>query len=429
MAIGDILSGLLGKTSIFRQFFVWNVLGAVVNAKLDPFLTELQDAANADHPIKPLSPSDLADMVVRGVVGQDWATGEAAKAGISKELFALMVTNTGEPPSIIDMLMLMRRGLTTRDSVIHAIKQSRVKNEWIDTVLELGLQIPTPTDILRATLEGQVDLEGGKALYEQLGGDPRYFKLMYDTEGSAPTPDQAAIFARRGLMPWTGTGPDAVSFDQAFLEGPWRNKWKDVYQAGTSYLPPPRTVTAMFGAGSLSRELAAKLLTEQGLTPELVDAYLVDGHSVKVAKAKDVALGVIRQLYIDQAIDEAKATTMLNGLGFYAEEAAFEILTWQMEREQKYLTTAIGTTHTQYINHRIDETTASSLLDSFQVPAAQRDSLLALWTQEATAKVVLLTAAEIKKANRDGLFTDQEALAKLIQRGYSSDDAIIYLTI
>ena len=108
----------------------------------------------------------------------------------------------GEPPSALDMLQLMRRGKVTRDEVVKAVKQSRIKNEWIDTILELGIEVPTPTDILRATLQGQIGHEDGRALYQKLGGDPEYFQLMFNTEGSAPTTNEAAQMANRGIIPY-----------------------------------------------------------------------------------------------------------------------------------------------------------------------------------------------------------------------------------
>src|SRR5689334_21583707 len=89
-----LLGGLLGSGSVARQMLVWNVLGNVVSAATGPFTRALQDDLNAKTPIVPLPPADLADMVVRGIVGVDWAIGQAARTVIGKENFALMTTNS-----------------------------------------------------------------------------------------------------------------------------------------------------------------------------------------------------------------------------------------------------------------------------------------------------------------------------------------------
>lgn len=429
MGVAEVLGGLLGKESMARQFFVWNVAGAIVNAGLEPYLTALSSDVNANNPLKPLSPSDLADMVVRGVMEHAEAALTAAKSGVNGADFNLLVTNTGEPPSALDMLQLMRRGKVSRDDVIKAVKQSRIKNEWVDTILELGVEVPTPADILRATLQGQIDHEGGRALYQKLGGDLEYFQLMFDTEGSAPTPNEAAQMANRGIIPWEGTGPESISFEQAFLEGPWRDKWLTPFRKSAEYFPPPRTITAMYNSGALNRTDAADLLSRQGLSPALVAAYLSDAAQSKTNKFKELAAGTIGTLYQDQAISDADAKSMLMKLKYDGTEADFIILTWQLQREQKFRDTAISTTHTQYTNHKITRDKASSLLDQFHVPSNQRDYLLSVWDQEQTAKVTLLTAAEIKKAVTKLNFDLQWAIDRLIQRGYTEEDAQIYMAI
>lgn len=429
MGVAEVLGGLLGKESMARQFFVWNIAGAIVNAGLEPYLTALSSDVNANNPLKPLSPNDLADMVVRGVMEHAEAALTAAKSGVNGTDFNLLVANTGEPPSALDMLQLMRRGKVTRDDVVKAVKQSRIKNEWIDTILELGLEVPTPSDILDATLQGQIDRDGGRALYEKLGGDPEYFQLMFDTKGSAPTPNEAAQMANRGIIPWEGRGAGVVSFEQAFLEGPWRDKWLPAWRKSAEYFPPPRTITAMYNSGALNRADAADLLSRQGLSPALVAAYLSDAAQSKTGKFKELAAGTIGTLYQDQAISDDEAKSMLMKLKYDATEADFILLTWQIQREQKFRDTAINTVHTQYTNHKITRDKASALLDQFRLPSNQRDYLLALWDQEQTAKVTLLTAAEIKKAVTKLGADPQWALDRLIQRGYSEEDAQIYMDL
>lgn len=429
MGVAEVLSGLLGKESMARQFFVWNVAGAIVNAGLEPYLTALSSDVNANNPLKPLSPSDLADMVVRGVIEHAEATLTAAKSGVNGTDFNLLVTNTGEPPSVIDMLQLLRRGKVSRDDVIRAIKQSRVKNEWIDTILELGLQPPTPTDILDAAVKGQLTSDEAHAKYQQLGGDPEYFDLMLSTIGEGPTPVEAARMANKGLIPWDGRGPGVISFEQAVLESHYRNKWLEAYRKDAEYFPPPRTITAMYNSGALTREDAAKLLAEQGLSQTLIAAYLSDASQTKTNKFKELAASTIGTLYQDQAISDSEAKSMLVKLKYDGSEADFIILTWQLQREQKFRDTAVSTTHTQYINHKITRDKASALLDQFHVPANQRDYLLSLWDQEQTAKVTLLTAAEIKKAVTKLNFDPQWALDRLVQRGYTLEDAQIYLDL
>ena len=74
--------------------------------------------------------------------------------------------------------------------------------------------------------------------------------------------------ARRGIIPWDGEGAGVVSFRQAFLEGPWRNKWEPYFRSLADYIPPPRTVTAMVREGAMTDADALKWYRAAGLTQE-----------------------------------------------------------------------------------------------------------------------------------------------------------------
>lgn len=427
--IGDVVKKLFGPNSLTRQFFVWSVASQLVQAALEPMFRAVTNQANSLSPNIPLSPPELADMVVRGLVGQDWARDEARKSGMSPNLFDLLVHNTGQPPELIEMLMLWRRGKVSRDDVIRAVKQSRVKNEWIDTILQLGVQPPSPSDILRARLQGQVDEARAVELYGKLGGDPDYFQLMYDTEGAAPTPNEAAEMAHKGIIPWDGSGAGVVSFEQAFLEGPWRNKWLAPWRRMAEYLPPPRTITAMLREGSITVAEATDLLRRHGLPQELIPAYLNIASKEKVQKAKDLTESTISTLYQEHAISDDQARGFLSQLRYGEAEVNFVLTAWQFNRELKYRNTAITTIHTQYINHRISEHDTMTALDTLGVASTQRDALLRLWRLESAAKVTILTATQVKSAFRKDLMSFDDAVARLQQQGYSELDAQIFMDI
>jgi len=427
--IADKLKSLFGAQSMVRQFFVWTVVAEVVSTALGPFYQVVRDQANTVSPNAPLTPDALANLVVRGEVGQDWAASEARKAGIHPNLFELLVKNAGIPPALQDMLSLMRRGKVSRDAVIRAIKQSHVKNEWIDTILLLGVQPPTPTEILRAYLQGQVDGDRARQLFAQLGGDPEFFDLLYNTEGSAPTPNEAADMAHKGIIPWEGSGAGVVSFEQAFLEGPWRNKWLAPWRRMSEYLPPPRTITAMLREGSLTVEEATSLLHRHGVPLDLIPAYLNNASNERTLKAKELTESTVSALYQEHAINESQAREFLLKLRYEPKEADFVLTSWKLARELKFRNTAISTVHTQFINHRISEQQTVVRLDRLGVPATQRDSLMRLWKLEEDIKVTLLTPAQIKSAMRKEFLPPEDALARLIQLGYSEEDAVIYLSI
>lgn len=427
--IGGALTALFGDEKMARQFFVWSVCQQLVGAVLGPYFDGLTNEVNQLTPLKPIQPADLADMVVRGVRDMEGSIHTAALSGVSADDFAAMVKNTGEPPSIEDMLLLFRRGKVDKAAVEKAVKQSRVRDEWLDTIFMLGVQPPSPADVIDATLKGQIDDAAGAELYQKLGGDPEYFKLMLDTVGDAPSPDQAASMARRGIIPWSGIGADQVTYEQAVREGHYRNKWTDAFKAAAQYQPPPRTITAMHTSGAIDTARATSLLKQAGVPDVLIGDYLKDSSATKKQKHRDLAESTISQLFQDHAIGDAEAQANLVVLGYSPDDANFVILTWTMARELQARKTAVNTVHSKYIGHHIDESQVSNTLDRLGVPANERDTLIATWQEEKAANVTLLTAAEIKKAWQKQLISDADVLDRLAKRGYTDEDAQIFLNI
>lgn len=427
--LGGLINGLFGKESMARQFFVWGVASSAIGAAMGPFLRQLESDVNAKHPVVPLSPPDLADMVVRGILTSQQGAAIAARSGVSGEDFNLLVEDTGEPPSALDLVLLYKRGLISRDDVVRGIKQGRTKNEWIDTMFKLGVQPPTPTDILQALVEGQIGESDARADYEALGGDPKYFQLLYNTRGEAPTPNEAAEMARRGIIPWEGEGPGETSYHQAFLEGHFRNKWQAAYRALSDYIPPPRTVTALYNDGAVTKEQAIELFRKAGLPDVLIESYLAGTSRKKTQKHRDLAETEIGKLYADKAINSDKAKALLVNLGYDETEAGFIITVWDLQIYRTAIEQSITATKSHYIAHKVDAGAASAKLDQLGVPAPQRDALIKDWTISRDSNVKLLTAAEIKKAWKDEIFSDIEAVARLQQLGYTQPDANVYLAL
>ncbi|MGH7743515.1 MAG: hypothetical protein ACREQ5_01655 [Candidatus Dormibacteria bacterium] len=427
--IGGIISKLIGPESMARQFFMWNVASAVANTALGPYLEALRQDVNQDHPLTLISPPDLADMVVRGILPQDKAAAIAKKNGFTADDFNLLVLDTGEPPSALDLVTLFRRGELPHDDVVKGIKQGRTRNEWIDTLFKLGMVVPSPIDIVDALVKGQISDTDARAAFAKLGGDMSWFDLLFNTAGEGPSPLDAATMARKGIIPWTGSGPGVTSYEQAFKESHFRDKWIPAVRANSQYIPPPRTVTALHNSGAIDTAMASKLFADAGLAPDLISAYLVDSTKTKTVKAKELTESEIGILYQDQAIGVDDAVSFLALIGYNKSEADFIIGAWNLVRIRKYTEAAIGVIRSSYTAHKIDVNQASVFLDKLGIQSGQRDQLIQLWTYERQSKVALLTPTQIRQAYTKSLIDEEGALSRLEAHGYSPDDAALFLAL
>lgn len=429
-------ASLFGGNSALMQIFEWQVVGSLVSTVMGPVLQEMTNVANEALPNVPLTPQQAAMAVVRNFYPAGDAETQARMGGVSPDLFKILVALSGSAPAPGDLAVALRRGIIPEtgsgaDSIsfTQGIAEGDLADKWADVMRKLAVQWPSPTDALAALLEGQVSEAEGKALYEKFGGDPDYFTLLYNTQGTAPTPSEALTLANRGIIPWTGKGAGVVSYEQAFLEGPWRNKWEGPYKALGEYLPPPRTVTAMVKSGGLDHTTAAKLLSDQGLAPALVTAYLNDATQTSTAATKAITVSEVLNMYAAQLLDATSARGMLTGAGYSAHDADLLMAYTDLTRVIQQVTYAVGRVRSLYVAHKISRDTAVSALTSLEVPPANVPQIVADWDVAAQANIKQLTEAQVTSAFKAGLVDQAQAMNELEGMGYVPHDAWILLSL
>lgn len=422
-----MLRGIANNTLL--QMAMYQLVGQLVAAALTPYTQAVTNSLNAATPLVPLSPAEAAAAVQRGIMALPDGRHEARFSGVNDSRFETMVRLAGSPPAPSDLAVALRRGLISRERYREGLAQGGLRAEWHGIMDDLAVQLPTPTLALEAYLEGQISEDRARELYARFGGDPDYFDVAYDTMGTAPSPLEAATMARRGIIPWRGRGAGVVSFEQAFLEGPWRNKWMEPIERMSEYLPPPRTVTAMYREGSLSRARAADLLRAQNLQEDLVNAYLTSATETKLEDTRKLAQTTILELYRGLLISRADTVGYLEALGYESEDADYIVQVEDLRITQRYVSLAVGRVRTYYVGRKIDRATAISALRRLQVDTEQVTDLLGVWDLELELNTKSLTAAEIQDALELGIYTEAQATAELVALGYTPRDAWIYLSV
>lgn len=425
--LGGAWTGLRNN-AVLQQVFLFNVAGQLIAPALAPFAQDVANTVWPAHPVMPLSPADAAEAQLRNVWPPDRAASEAQLSGVNRDRFTVLAQLAGNAPAPQELAEALRRGFINQDRYLTGVRQGRLRDEWADTIKSLAVRLPSPESALGAYLEGQIDEATARKYWAAFGGAPEHFDWMFNAQGQAPTPMQALEMANRGIIPWEGVGPNATSFQQAFLEGPWRNKWLAAFRRIGEYLPPPRTVTAMLRAGSITAQRAAELLKKQGLADDLVAAYIADASAQKTAGTKDLAQSTVTTLYHDRIITKAKATEALQSLGYDAAEAGLVLAVTDAQIAQRFLSAAVGRIHSRYVAWRIDKTEAVKALTGLEIDSASQDDLLGFWDIERTANTPTLTPSQIAKAWHVDILTQDEASTMLTERGYSKYDAWLFLS-
>ncbi|HZQ65588.1 MAG TPA: hypothetical protein VFA66_10225 [Gaiellaceae bacterium] len=429
------LSGLLGGITKAGGWLAQNVIGTAIgfgvgqslSAVLNPYFTGLVQSAWRSNPNQVLSPAELALAVLRGNMDEAAAADEARSSGIDEARFRVMIDNTGEPPAPGDLLALWRRGVIDDATLERAIRQSRIRPEWVDTIKRMAVQWPSWSELLDAYLEGQVDEAEARRLYERAGGDPELFDLLFHTRGQAPTPSELLDLLNRGIIGERGTGPDATTYEQGFLEGPWRNKWLEPFLALRTYIVPPRSVVPMVRAGAWDVSRGVEELTKSGVPPDVAQAMLEEAVSGKLATEKDFVKADVLAAYRDGLMDQGAATSALEQMGYSADEAALILAIEDHRWEQSFRSAAINRIHQLYVAAKITEDEASSALASLGAGGTAASKYLALWDIERTLPRAELTEAQMRAAAKAGVVTVDEYQRWLIDHGYSHQEAQILI--
>lgn len=414
---------------------LYSTMQSVLQTLLQPLLQQIQDDTFPHIPSTPLAPATLADMVVRNVRKFDQAAADAQKSGLDTTPFADLVKATGDGLPIEQAMQALRRqfipqesGDPTAPSFMTAVRQSRLKDEWADTLLKLQWQTFGVADVVEGITKSQLTPDE-VAKYAREAGiqDPELTHLV-NIAGNPPGPQELLTMYRRGFIGLEGTGPNELTVQQGIYEGRTKNKWWGPLSKMVDYLPPPRTITALERSGSISQDKAVSLYQKQGLPADLVAAYTHSASLQKVAKQRQLTETQVVNMYEAHQLDLDTAKGLLGALNYTAEQAA-EILAYaDLKRALAALSTATKKIQSLYVARKLSRDEASGELDRLGLPTAQRDNLLADWDVEREVNRKVLTEAQIVSAWGNAIIGDADAELALTSLGYSPWDAWLLLS-
>lgn len=435
-AAGDAAGGLFGGDSVITQLVLWSLFGQVIGTAAGPMLQALTNDVNTAHQEVPPTPAELADQVIRSIRTLADASEVAKKSGIDPADFAAAVLANGEPPGLESVLEWARRGFVSwadagpgKPSVPEAIRTSRIRNEWTD-VIQASQWLPlTAADAVNAWVRNQIPEDKAREYLMFNGLRDAEATTLYNTTGRPPSPMEAAEMVRRGFIPQHGRGPNALSFEQAIVEGDLKDKWEPVFESLITRLPSLFQARILQTTGALNTDQALQLYHQLGLTNELAAAMASAGSAHKLAKPKELSVSTIEAMYRDRLIDRDAAATDLEALGYTVPEADVMLTVVDQARAYQQLTSAVNNVRTHYLSHKLTRDDAVQILRELGLPDAQVTELFAVWDIELQGQRRTLTESQIVRAVKAGITTSDWAIAELQSIGYSPGDAWVLVSL
>lgn len=458
-AVKALLTETITPTAAFsstlEQIFLWGIVSSIVGASVQPFLqgisNDLNTAAVSEGIHRPVDAATIATAAGRGLnLGDpptvdvpDWAYAQAAQSGIDKAAVDLMASIVGLPPALQELFEMKRRGIINDAELAQGLREGDFRDDWIAKAVQLEHAWLTPLDFVRAAVQAQMSYSDARDWAFKTGLDtttsvpistggseagPDMFGLAFSIAGRPPGPEQLGRMALRGIIPWTGVGADALTFQQGIAESDVKTKWTDKLQQLETYVPPPRTVGTLLEHGAINAEQATKFWEDGGVPPELAAGYLYMTQQEHIGQDKLLARGQIVTGYYDRIFSAEQATEMLSLLGIRGEVAADVLAVADFRREIQAINSVVRRVGTLYEAFKLSPTDADKALVDVGIPPDQAAQLLGTWDTLRIAPIRLPSVAEIGGAVKYGTITQEEGLAKLAQLGYQDQDAAIVLS-
>jgi hypothetical protein len=408
--------------------FVQGIREGRLADKWAPMIRELSKAV--------LSPPDAASAVVRNFMTAAAGQEVAAQSGVDASTFETMVHLSGDAPGPQQLAEALRRGAIQESgngadstSFNQGIAEGRLSGKWAPVIKALAKDWPTPVNALGAQLKGAFSGDEGKALYEKLGGDIQFYDWLLFAEGSAPTPNEAADMARRGIIPKDGTGPGVVSYEQAFLEGPWRNKWAPAFWEYSQFIPTAREVITLLKDGAVDKATAAAWMKRAGADDATVAAFIAEADTAMLSDYKGLTTSSVLGMYYQRLITADDARQILESLHVSSQAVPLMLAYADLQRAIAQQNSAVSRVGTLYATRKITEQTAKNALITLQVPTAAVDDIIATWQLENSINVKTLTQSEIADAWKEGIMDQATAMTELGNIGYTPYDSWVLLSL
>jgi hypothetical protein len=468
-----------GIASFFDKYLLSYALGTAAGPSLEPFVQDLANEAWLLNQKYPVEPRDAALIVAEDVKLADWGANEAAQHGVNRERFDALVGETLAAPGVSQLFEAWRRNLIDDAAFQHGLRKAKLETRWDAPLMALKERLLSLDQLANARQQGFIDDARQHSESALQGLDAERADIAFELSGLPLGVETMQGAANRGLA-------DRATFDQAIREGHTKTKYTDLAWAlrqpilhatdyRTLHLKGWITEAEMNAGGALSGYTPAQmhlLYLEAGRPAApgqmwTAAARGIDGPAghpvdeaqfVKAIAESDIRpeygpmLWGIRYLYPPLfqlsrlvqggAIDAATAVDWAKKDRYAPEVVAALEKYWaggtsskgdpHVTKAENQLWTRL---HTSYLAGEIDAQAAAAALPTAGVAAAAIADVLSTWDEERTLIRKQLTPTQLRKAWQGNIvnpatgaaWTQDEAIAALVSRGYSLPDAQTFM--
>lgn len=236
---------------------------------------------------EPMSVADAVNAVVQNHMSQQQGESIAQQNGLEPGMFGILYETAGEPLSRTEMEELYNRGLVTQDDVNQALRESRVKNKYVDLAFQLHRKIPPIFTVQRALAHGAISHDQAVTVVMESG----YTKS-----------DAEWIVAAGSAQATTSQKTKVIS-----------------------------AVEAMYVDNMISSADAVAALKAQGLSAADADAAVTASEFRREARITTQVLSSIRTRYVGRKVTRNVASGLIDNIGLPTSQRDTLLNLWDIE--------------------------------------------------------------------------------------------------
>lgn len=367
-----------------------------------------------------LSPADLALAFLRTDIDETTLRGYQHQLGMTDADMDVLIGNTGEPPGPEQLMEALRRGFIDVTRFSRGIRQSRVRNEWLDVEQKLAFSPMSTADAIRAVVENYLTSDEGKAIAVQNGLEADHWDVMVESWGRPLSHEQ--------MMTLYHLGEATIDqVHQAFRESDLKDKYIDQAVALGRRLVPERTIVSMLQHAVITQDTAMTMLAQQGYNQQDSESLIALGAAQHKVAVKGLTRSDVLTLYGDSAMNSADAIAHLKAIG-YSDTDAQELIALENAKtaaaNRKTQTTAL---RASWKAGHLTDAQALTQLMQLGMDHNQAALLIDEWAAAKGVPVHQLSESQIVKLAQAQLITPQDALQRLTNYGLPADDAQLWL--
>lgn len=236
---------------------------------------------------EPMSVADAVNAVVQDQMAASQGEAIAQQNGLEPGNFQILYNTAGEPLSRTEMEDLYNRGLVTQDQVNQALRESRVKNKYVDLAFQLHRKVPPLFTVQRALKAGTISHDQAVTTVMDSGyskADAEW--IVISGASQATNPQQTK----------------AVS-----------------------------AIEALYIDNMISSSDAVTALKAQGLTQASADVAVSTAEFRREAKITTQVVSSIRTRYVGRKVTKNTASGLLDGIGLPTAQRDTLLSLWDIE--------------------------------------------------------------------------------------------------